>query len=193
MRRTVLGLDRVLAVLLGVVLLVTGLGAAAWYGGWLRRLWPQFPRQLSTQYAADLIGTSWWPWASGAAGAVAVLLGLWWLIAHLPRRAVSFLALPGSSRAGRLRLDPSGPAATAADVLADNPGVRTANGKVIRDRGELVVALTATIDPRADLSDVIEAADSVAADLRTVLGRDDVHARINLSVARRARTLPRVR
>ncbi len=192
MRRRVLGLDRVLAVVFGLILFVFGVGAAAWYNGGLRRLFPQFPKQVSTQKTSDLINTDWWPWTSGALGALLVLLGLWWLIAHLPRRGVSALVLPGSSRAGRLRINPSGPAATAAEVLADTPGVRTAHSKVLRDRGELVIALTATIDPRAELNDVITAADTVASDLQTVLGRDDARARIHLSVARRARTQPRV-
>jgi len=57
MRRTVIGLDRVLAVMLGLVLLVTGVGTAAWYNGGLRRLWPQFPSQISTQKTSDLISS----------------------------------------------------------------------------------------------------------------------------------------
>ncbi|MFI5937904.1 hypothetical protein [Actinoplanes sp. NPDC051494] len=193
MRRSVLGLDRALAILLGLTLFVIGVGAAAWYNGWLRRLWPRFPEEVSTQKTSDLLNTDWWPWAGGAAGALFVLLGLWWLIAHLPRRGVGTLVLPGSGRPGRLRIDPSGVATTAAEVLADTPGIRNVTGKVIRDRGELVVTLTATIDPRADLTDVVAATDAVAGDLNTVLGRDDARARIHLSVARRARAQPRVR
>ncbi len=192
MRRFILGLDRILAVLLGLTLLIAGVGAAAWYNGGLRRLWPQFPEQVSTQKASDLINTDWWPWAAGAAGALFVLLGLCWLIAHLPRRGVGALVLPGSGKPGRLLIDPSSVATTAAEVLADTPGIRSANGKVIRDRGELVVALTGTIDPRADLADVVAATDAVAGDLNTVLGRDDARARIHLSVARRPRAQPRV-
>lgn len=192
MRRSVLGLDRILAVLLGIILLIAGIGAAAWYNGNLRRLWPQFPKKVSTAGASDILNTDWWPWAAGGAGALAVLLGLWWLIAHLPRRGVSMLVLPGSGKTGRLLIDPSGPAATAAEVLADTPGIRTAHSKVHRDRGQLVVALTATMDPRADLTEIINATDAVATDLQTVLGRDDARARVLLSVARRARTQPRV-
>jgi hypothetical protein len=192
MRRSVLGLDRVIAVLLGLILFVVGAAAAAWYTGGLRRLWPQFPKRVSTDKASDLLNTSWWPWAAGTAGALAVLLGLWWLIAHLPRRSVGTLVLPGSGKTGRLLADPSGIAATAAEVLADTPGIRSVHSKVIRDRGELVVAFTGTIDPRADLGDVIAATDTVAGDLNTVLGRDDARARIHLSVARRPRAQPRV-
>jgi hypothetical protein len=192
MRRSVLGLDRILAVLLGLILLITGIGIAGWYNGNLRRLFPQFPKELSTDNASDLANTSWWPWATGAAGGLLVVLGLWWLLAHLPRRGVGLLVLPGSGRTGRLRVDPSGPAAAAAEVLGDTPGIRTAHGKVQRDRGQLVVALTATMDPRADLAEVIAATDAVATDLNAVVGRDDARARVLLSVARRARTQPRV-
>ncbi|MGX6607095.1 hypothetical protein ACWKSP_33975 [Micromonosporaceae bacterium Da 78-11] len=192
MRRSVLGLDRVLAVLLGLILFGVGVGAAAWYNGGLRRLWPQFPKQVSTDSASDLLDTGWWPWAAGAVGAIAVLLGMWWLIAHLPRRGVGMLVLPGSGRPGRLLVDPAGVAATAAEVLADTPGIRSVHSKVIRDRGELVVVLAATIDPRGDLHDVVAAVDATTTDLRSVLGRDDVRARMQLSVARRPRTRPRV-
>ena len=193
MRRSVLGIDRIVAVLLGLVLFIVGIGAVSWYGGGLRRVWPQFPDEISSQKASDLLNTDWWPWAGGATGALLVLLGLWWLIAHLPRRGVGTLVLPGSGKRGRLLIDPSGVATTAADVLADTPGVRTATGQVIRDRGELVVSLTATIDPRADLADIVAATDAVTGDLNTVLGRDDARARIHLSVARRAHAQPRVR
>ena len=192
MRRSVLGLDRILAVLLGLLLLTAGINIAAWYDGNLRRWFPQVPEKLSTDGAGDIIDSSWWPWAAGGAGALAALLGLWWLIAHLPRRGVGMLVLPGSGKAGRLLVDPSGPATTAAEVLTDTPGIRTAHSKVHRDRGQLVIALNATMDPRADLNEVIKATDAVATDLNAVLGRDDAHARVLLTVARRAETQPRV-
>jgi hypothetical protein len=193
MRRSVLGLDRVLAILLGLSLFIVGVGAAAWYNGGLRRLWPQFPKQVSTDKVSDLLNSGWWPWVGGFAGALAVLLGMWWLIAHLPRRGVGPLVLSGSGRPGRLLVDPTGVAATAAEVLDDTPGIRSVHSKVLRDRGTLIVALSGTIDPRGDLHDIVAAIDAVATDLQSVLGRDDVRARIQLSVARRPRTQPRVR
>jgi hypothetical protein len=192
MRRSVLALDRIVAVLFGLILFVAGVAAAGWYNGGLRRLWTAFPKKLSTAGASDVLNTWWWPWAAAGVGALAVVLGLWWLIAHLPRRRVGMLVLPGSGKPGRLLVDPCGPASTAAEVLADTPGIRSAHSKVLRDRGELIIALTGTIDPRADLADVIAATDAVATELQAVLGRDDARARIRLSVARRAQIQPRV-
>ena len=193
MGRAVLGLDRLAAFVVGLVLLVVGLAAAAWGAGWLVRVWSAAPQQLTLQTATDTFATSWWPWAAGIAGALFVLLALWWLLAHLPRRGVGELSLKGSGGSGRLTVDPAGVAATAADVLADTPGVRSASSRVLRDRGQLVVAVKATVEPDADLQRVVEATDEVATDLAQVLGRDDARARVQLVVARRARRQTRVR
>jgi hypothetical protein len=193
MRRSVIGLDRFLAIVAGLCLLVVGAAAIGWYAGWLVDVWPATPKRLSTAGAADVLDMSWWPWAAVGAGIPAVILGLWWLIAHLPRRGVGMLVLPGSGKTGRLLVDPAGPANAAADTLADTPGIRAARSKVLRDRGELVVAITGTVDPSADLSDVAAAADAVTTDLQAVLGRDDARARVQLSVARRHRVGSRSR
>ncbi|WP_432561744.1 alkaline shock response membrane anchor protein AmaP [Kineococcus sp. SYSU DK003] len=192
MSRAVLGLDRFLALLAGIVLLVAGAATAAWGAGWLVRVWSRSPQTLQLQTASDTFTTAWWPWAVGIAGAVSALLGLWWLLAHLPRRGVGPLSLPGSGRAGRLLIDPSGAASTAAEVLQETFGVRSASSRVVRDRGQLVVELKATVEPDADLTSVVAATDDVAADLQQVLGRDDARARVRLAVARRRRHRPRV-
>ncbi|GAB3471713.1 alkaline shock response membrane anchor protein AmaP [Kineococcus endophyticus] len=193
MGRAVLGLDRLAAIVVGLVLLVLGLAAAAWGAGWLVQVWAAAPQQLTLQTATDTFATAWWPWAAGIAGAVCILLALWWLLAHLPRRGVGELSLKGSDKSGRLLIDPAGAAATAADVLAETPGIRSASSRVVRDRGQLVVAVKATVEPDADLQSVVTATDDVATDLAQVLGRDDARARVRLSVARRARHRTRVR
>lgn len=192
MRRSVLGLDRIIAILAGLILVAVGVAVAAWYQGGLRELLPSVPRRLSTDGSGDILDLGWWPWASGAAGALAILLGLWWLLAHVPRTGAGVLVLPGSDRTGRLLVDPSTVAGAAAEALADTPGIRSAHGRVLRDRGELVVAITGTVDSRADLGEVVGAVDAVAATVKSVLGRDDARARIRLSVARRAHPRARV-
>lgn len=192
MGRAVLGLNRSLALLTGLVLLGLGLATAAWGAGWLVEVWTSAPRTLQLKTATDAFATTWWPWAAGIGGAVLVLLGSWWLLAHLPRRGVGLLPLPGSGDGGRLLIDPAGAASTAADVLGDTAGVRSSSSRVLRDRGQLVVELRATVEPSADLTSVVAATDAVSADLQQVLGRDDARARVRLTVARRGRTPSRV-
>ncbi|MGI4895322.1 MAG: hypothetical protein ACRYF3_09435 [Janthinobacterium lividum] len=192
MSRAVLGLDRFMAFVAGLVLIVVGLAAAAWGAGWLDKVWSSAPQTLQLKTASDAFAESWWPWVAGIGGGVFILLALWWLLSHLPRRGVGPLTLPGSGKSGRLTVDPSGTAAIAADVLAETPGVRSASSRVLRDRGQLVVAVKATIEPTADLASVVSATDEVAADLRKVLGRDDARARFQLGVARHGRQQSRV-
>ncbi|MFB9377587.1 hypothetical protein ACFFKU_14050 [Kineococcus gynurae] len=192
MSRGVVGLDRFLALLAGLVLVVVGVAVAAWPLGYLKQVWPAMPDELRLQTAGDVVGASWWPWAAGGAGVVLALLALWWLLAHVPRRGAGDLSLPGSDRAGRLMVDADAPASAAADVLADAPGVRSARGRTIRDRNQLVVELTVVTEPDADLDAVVSASDAVVADLARVLGRPDARARVQITVARRGRSGSRV-
>ena len=64
---------------------------------------------------------------------------------------------------------------------------------MLRERGQLVARLRATIEAEADLQAITSAADQVAADLAQVLERDDLHLQVQLKVATRSRSLPRVR
>ncbi|PRY15373.1 hypothetical protein [Kineococcus rhizosphaerae] len=192
MSRSVLGLDRVLAVLAALLLIVAGAATAAWGAGELDRVWAASPQRLNLQTASDVLATAWWPWVAGLVGVVLAVLAVWWLLAHIPRRGVPSLPLPGTARTGRLSIAPDAPVEVAADVLAETPGIRSARGRVLRDRGRLVVALDATVEPDADLLDVVAATDTVSAQLAEVLGRDDARARVRLRVARHARHQTRV-
>ncbi|MFB9376664.1 hypothetical protein ACFFKU_04375 [Kineococcus gynurae] len=196
MSRSVIGLDRVLALLLGLVLLAGGAAVAVFGAGAARTLWAQAPDRISLgRGVVEAPSAGWWFGASAAFAVVAVVLGLWWLLAHLPRRGVSTLTLstPGdASGAGRLHLDAAAPVEVAAEVLAETPGVRSARGSVITDRGELVYRLRAVVDPAADLAEVARSVEAVTADLATCVGRDDARSRVELSVARRAANPRRV-
>lgn len=193
MSRRVLGLDRFVALLAGLVLIVVGAGIGAWGLDQLQRVWASAPTELHLETATNAYDASWWLWASGAVGAVLVLLGLWWLLSHVPRRSTGPLRLDGSAASGALRLDGDSAASMAAEVLAETPGVRSASGKVVRDRGEQVALLTVTAEPTADLAQLGREIDRVSAELRTVVGRDDLRGRVRVRVARRAKDQPRVR
>mgnify|MGYP004521258487 CR=1 FL=1 len=192
MSRRVLGLDRFLALLLGLVLVVLGAAVGAWGLGQLTRVWASAPQQLSTAGATSVLEASWWAAAAAAGAVVLGLLGLWWLLAHVPRRSTGPLRLTGSDRSGALLVDGSSAARTAAEVLAETPGVRSASGRVVSDRGQLLAELSVTAEPSVDLAELADAVEATTADLNAVLGRSDLRGRVAVRIARRERSQPRV-
>jgi len=192
MRRSILAFDRVLVVLLGLVLIVLGVAAVGWQAGFLGSVWADVPDEISVD-STTVTEASSFAVVAGVVGAALVVVGLCWLVAHLPRRSVGSLRLPSGEQPGRLVVDPGPAVATAAEVLADDPLVRSARGAVLADRGENVVRLRATVDPDADLGEVVAACDRVLADLAHVLPADQLRSRVELSVLRRGEVGPRVR
>lgn len=192
MKRAVLGLDRALIFLLGLVLLVAGVAVAAWGVSLLDEVWAGAPDELSTAPATDVLSASWWGAAALACGIVLGLLALWWVLAHRTHHGIGPLRLPGSGRPGQLTLDGTAAADAAADVIAATPGVRSAKGQTITDRGQLLADLRVVVEPDADLRTVAGATDTAMTDLATVLGRDDIRSRVTLTVARSTRQTSRV-
>ncbi len=194
MSRAVLATDRVIALLVGVVLAAAGVGAAAWYLE-SRGMLPggvQLSDQVDTAALQTATSASWWPWASAAVGVLLVLLGLWWLAAHLPDRRLDRLRIAGTSERDRLEADAGSVANAAADALGRVDGVRSARGHLRRERGQLLLSLHATIEHGADLAEVARTCDQTSADVAHVLGRDDLRCRVRVQVAHRDRAIPRV-
>ncbi|KQY46595.1 hypothetical protein [Cellulomonas sp. Root137] len=191
MRRSILGFDRVLVLLLGLLLILVGVAAVGWQTGFLESLWPEVPDEVAVD-SGQVTGSSSFAALAGIVGGALVVIGLWWLLAHLPRRSVGSLRLPSGAQPGRLLVDPGPAVATAAEVLAEDPMIRSAKGAVLADRGELVVRLRATVDPDVDLGAVVDACDGVLADLAQVLPTDQLRSRVELSVLRRGAVGPRV-
>jgi len=191
MRRSILAFDRVIILLLGLVLIVLGVAAVGWQAGFLGSVWSDVPDEITVDSMQVTEGSSF-AVVAGVVGAALVVVGLWWLLAHLPRRSVGSLRLPSGTQPGRLIVEPGPAVATAAEVLADDPLIRSARGAVLADRGERVVRLRVTVDPDADLGTVVAACDGVLADLAHVLPADQLRSRVELSVLRRGEVGPRV-
>ena len=185
--RTTLAVDRTVIIVVGLVLLVGGLALGWWWSGY-----SPFPSTLRTTGARDLIAMSWWGAASALVGLLLILLGLRWLLAHLTSQGVGRLHLAGSGAAGRLDVAASKVAGAAADALADTIGVRSARGRVVRDRGQMVARLSAVVEPECDLALVARRSDLVSGQLRQALERDDLRCSVELRVAATSRRLPRV-
>ncbi len=189
MSRATVAVDRIALVLLALILLAAGALGLVWWSGRLASL----PPTTDLGAVAALTHEPWWAWALGALGVLLVLVGLRWMAAHLPDRGVSQLILAGSDGSGRLLVDASSVVTAAAEQLSRTPGVISVRGLIQRDRGQLVARFNTTLDRRADLHLVAEAADAVSAQLRDVLQRDDVDAAVRLKVGRADAPPPRVR
>jgi hypothetical protein len=187
MTRTTLMLDRIATLLVAALLIATAaLGIWWWIGD------SPLPDSLDTSAIYDRVDEAWWPWASALAGVLLILIGLRWIAAHLASRKVKTLRLRGSGSTGKLEVAGSKAASAAADALTHMIGVRSASGRIERDRGQLVAHVVATVEPDADLALVAHQADVVSAQLAQVLGRDDLRCSVELKVATRAQQLPRV-
>lgn len=186
MRRRVIALDRVFGTVAALCLLAAGGALIAWRYGEL----PSTANRITAGPWTDPATGEWWPWATGAGGVAAILLGLWWLVRHLPQRVGGRFALPGGDRSGRLTADAHSAVDAAAQALARTPGIRDGSGQVVADRGQLVAELTCTIEPTADLDAVHAAATRTAAELATVVALPTIHTRVRFRVARTDKTTP---
>jgi len=199
MSRALAALDRMLLFVLGAVALVLGVGAVVWDAKW----WDRLTGTVRAPWLRSAAEQDWWPWAVGAAGVLLALLALWWLRTHLSRHKIGETRLSGSSTAGKLTVDLNALVSAAADAVLDTPGVRSANGKAVTDRGRRTLQLTMTIEPTADLptitieptadlSTITAATDHVCHDLTRALGDPDIATRVHLHTARTTHSGPRV-
>ncbi len=185
--RTTLARDRFATLILALVLIAGGVLGVWWWTGD-----SSLATASDTTAVQDLVGTDWWPWASAVVGVLLILIGIRWIASHVSSTKVRQLNLKGSGSAGKLGVDGSKVAGAAADAFADTLGVRSAKGRVNRDRGQIVAEINATIEPEADLAVVAEQADLISAQLTHVLGRGDLRCSVQLTVARNGRSLDRV-
>lgn len=179
MGRVLLTLDRLLALLVGAVLIALGLGAIAWQLGKLS--WAQ-PR-LTAGWLSTATNQAWWPWLTGGAGVLLILLGLWWLLSHLPRRRVGTVRLEGSGTAGILRANIDAVADAAAETLGRADGVQSASGKARVDRGRPTIMLDATVDPMVDLHELTATAKRVQGEIAQALDGAEVATRMHVHVS----------
>ncbi|OZC79587.1 hypothetical protein CH251_01535 [Rhodococcus sp. 06-462-5] len=191
MKRATASVDRTSTAIVGLALIAVGGGAIAWERG-------KFPgrERVDAAFVDTAVDAGWWPWALGAAAIVLVLLGLWWLLAHLPRRSVGTVAFASTADAdvdGRLSVDLGTAARSAAKSLAAHQGIVSATGRSVSDRGQRVVEITATLDPAVtSLDKVAGAAAQTRDDIVTSLDGTPAAVRILLQCGKSRKQVVRV-
>ncbi|MCC2314953.1 hypothetical protein [Cellulomonas xiejunii] len=193
MNRGLRGLNRVVAFVVGLPLVVVGVAAVLWWTGTLRDVWPQTPDVLDPRRVQEVVDTGWFGGVAAACGVVLALLALWWLAAHLASPRVGTLRLPGSGADGRLTLDGSALGGHVAEQARRLPGVVGARSVIDREAGRHVLVSTLQVDPDADLPSLADEVATLVTRARDVAEVPGLAARTRLAVRRRAGGSPRVR
>jgi hypothetical protein len=184
MTRAATAFDRSAVLLVGLVLVASGLAAAGWQLGRLP-VASQPSQQFSTGQLAQWPDQAWWPVTLAVTGVILVLLALRWLLAHRPARRLPAVTLDGTDESGRLRADLSAVAQAAATALAGDLSIRSARGRALDDRGRRTIELTATIAAESRLPAVEQATTAIARQVHELAG-PDVAVRIRCHSARPA-------
>lgn len=173
-------LDRAATLVAGLALAAIGAVAVLWPTHAVRGI----PDEISTGPMVRATTSTWWPWELAGAGVLLVLIGLVWLVSHVPSRRAPVLRVPGTADPGVITVNLDGVASAAAAALEREPDVQSAKGKAVTDRGIATVELTVTVGHPAGLTGVITAVDTTCAHIARATGTSAVAARTVLQVAK---------
>lgn len=173
-------LDRAATLIAGLVVAAIGIAAVLWPTHLVRGA----PERITAGPVTRLTTSSWWPWELAGTGAVLMLIGLVWLIAHVPPRRAPVLRVAGGTDPGVITVNLNGVASAAAAALEQDPNIQSAKGKAITDRGVATVELTITAAHPAGLAAVISAVDATCGHVALATGDPAVAARTVLQVAK---------
>ncbi|MUL63007.1 hypothetical protein BOO86_00910 [Mycobacterium sp. CBMA 234] len=157
---------RVATLVAGVVLISVGTALVLWPTHVVRAA----PEHISTGPVVRHTVSTWWPWELAGAGTLLVVIGLVWLIAHVPIRKAQVLRVAGTNDPGSITVNLDGVASAAAAALAEDSNVQSAKGKTIAHGGTSTVELTVTVAHPAGLASVISAIDTTLADVARATG-----------------------
>lgn len=187
MTRLAATLDRVAALIFGLALMALGAGLLVWSTDWL----PEIPQVITARGLVTAAGTAWWPWAVAGTGIVLVLTALRWLFTHTPKTKVKVLRLSGGPT-GSVTANLGAVAAAAARALEQSPGIHSATGKALIDRGTRTIELALTAYSPENLTTLTEPIDTVSTQIAGMLEDPFVATRTTIHIDKHPRRQHRV-
>jgi hypothetical protein len=175
-------LDRIVTLLVGLVLLALGLAAWEWRLDVTGRLSPT----LRTDGADTVLDSSWWPWAWAAVGVVLGIVGVLWLVAHLPRPTRGRSRIDGSDASGRLEVDMASLARTLADRWGELAPVAGVRGRTAPDAHDLI-ELVGHVDVEAEAEALLQGTEQVETEVEQAFPDGSVRIRFLLQGPTRQR------
>jgi len=169
------GTDRAATVLLGLVLIA--LAALLWE--WRLDLTGLLDTEGEVAGVGSVVTSDWWPWVAAAVGLALGVLGLLWLLAHLPRPTRGTTRLSASDATGRLEADHASLAKALAERWASLAPVTGTRGRTSPDAPD-VVLLTGHVELEADAADILDAAAQVEREVVEAFPDLDVRVRFLL-------------
>lgn len=180
MTRSVTFVDRLTALVVGILLVALGVGALLWN----TTLLPHIPTLVTAPALVTATATAWWPWAVALTGVTCLAVGARWLLAHTPREKAQPLQMSEPADLGTISVDLGSLAAAAAHNLAEREDVHSAKGKAIIDRGTRTIELTVTVATAEDLPALINTIDGICAHLARATRNTSVATRTTLHVGK---------
>lgn len=168
-------LDRLATVVVGLALLAVGLLAWEWrldLTGW-------FQQTLRTDGADGVLDSSWFPWIEAVVGVLLGLVGLTWLLAHLPRPTRGRSRIDGSDATGRLEVEVAPLARTLADRWSELAPVTGVRGRTAPDANDLV-ELVGHVDVEADADALLAGTEQLETEVEQAFPDGSVRVRFLL-------------
>jgi hypothetical protein len=182
MTRLASSLDRLAALVVGLLLIALGVGLLLW----MTNVIPGTPDMITARGLVTAADTAWWGWAWAGVGVVLVLTALRWLFVHTPKPKVKALRLAAGD-AGLVSVNLGEVADAAARALELSPDVHSAKGRAVIDRGTRTIDLAVTAYSPTTLGGVTEAIDTVNGQIADVVGDTSVATRTLIHIDKSAR------
>ena len=183
-----LRLDRLVGLVLGLLLVAAGLLLVDWHLDQVLAL----PERVDLSGLASATDAGWWPFAALAVAIVLLLLGLRWLVAHLPRVRSASTRLPDTSGAGRIELDTGSLAKAVAGSVQSPLALPSASGQARTHGGRATVEVAAHVSRSTEVREVREVGERAARQVAEAFPSGGVRFRLVVDAPRRTASVKRL-